>query len=489
MPRKGASSHRTKYSKRNTKHKSKDKKEEIEEEKKQQFANDQQQINPIQKRKPKDFGITCEVSKRIKDVEIEMEDEIDFEHLESKILEMEKNAVTNKELKFAFAQPTNWDNFSYEDNSEPQEDENDSRSQVSQRQHMISKTQEVWVNEEFEDDSENGKSINEKKTKGDNQTQKDLLNINNQSLVRNNMKKSEKVQLLEEVQEKMEISSEFANQQEVEAAIMQAWEKANENEKKEFKLKKEQAKQRKNENIEDMKLEQTKKEKAIQDMLDRGMSPNKIFQENKMGMSRSSIYNRKKKYDQNISLVERQPGSGRNPKLTELAEGFILGLIIANNTLKWGGIKEKLKQYFNIEISKKTIEKILNGYHILWTIPLWKPLLNPEIIKKRLKFCQDHQYKANFERWVFTDETHFWLKNSGEMRWIMKGEDYIQSTTKTGNLRINCYGAFSKHKKYSLSFFKENMDSKKNIYIYSMCKENYSRNYRIFRIRLYYLYG
>ena len=55
-------------------------------------------------------------------------------------------------------------------------------------------------------------------------------------------------------------------------------------------------------------------------MLDRGMSPNKIFQENKMSMSRSSIYNRKKKYDQNISLVERQPESGRNPKLTELAE-------------------------------------------------------------------------------------------------------------------------------------------------------------------------
>ena len=35
----------------------------------------------------------------------------------------------------------------------------------------------------------------------------------------------------------------------------------------------------------------------------------------------------------------------------------------------------------------------------------------------------------------------------------MKLEDYIQSTTKTGNQRINCYGVFSKHKKYSLSFF------------------------------------
>ena len=49
MPRKSANSHRTKSSKRNTKHKSKDKKD-IEEEKKQQFANDHEQINSIQKR-------------------------------------------------------------------------------------------------------------------------------------------------------------------------------------------------------------------------------------------------------------------------------------------------------------------------------------------------------------------------------------------------------------------------------------------------------
>ena len=35
---------------------------------------------------------------------------------------------------------------------------------------MINKTQEVWVIEEFENDSENGKSIKEKKIKGDNQT-------------------------------------------------------------------------------------------------------------------------------------------------------------------------------------------------------------------------------------------------------------------------------------------------------------------------------
>ena len=46
------------------------------------------------------FGITYEVRKRIKVVE--MEQEIDFEHLESEILEMGKNVVTNKELSFDF---------------------------------------------------------------------------------------------------------------------------------------------------------------------------------------------------------------------------------------------------------------------------------------------------------------------------------------------------------------------------------------------------
>ena len=52
--------------------------------------------------------------------------------------------------------------FSDEDDSESQEDENDSRSQVSQRKHLINKTQEVWVNKEFEDDLDNSQSVKKK---------------------------------------------------------------------------------------------------------------------------------------------------------------------------------------------------------------------------------------------------------------------------------------------------------------------------------------
>ena len=85
-----------------------------------------------------------------------MKKEIDFEHLESEILEMKKNVVTNKELNFAFAQPTNWDNFL------------DvkwlriSGSQVSQMENMINKIQELWVNKEFEDDLDNNQSVKNK---------------------------------------------------------------------------------------------------------------------------------------------------------------------------------------------------------------------------------------------------------------------------------------------------------------------------------------
>ena len=76
---------------------------------------------------------------------------------------MEKNVVRNKELKFAFAQPTNWDKFfSDEVDSKSQEDENDSRIQVSQREHLINKTQEVQVNVEFEDDLDNSQSVKKK---------------------------------------------------------------------------------------------------------------------------------------------------------------------------------------------------------------------------------------------------------------------------------------------------------------------------------------
>ena len=43
------------------------------------------------------------------------------------------------------------DKIYYEDDVESQKNENDLRSQRSYRKHMINKTQEVWVNEEFED--------------------------------------------------------------------------------------------------------------------------------------------------------------------------------------------------------------------------------------------------------------------------------------------------------------------------------------------------
>ena len=86
------------------------------------------------------------------DKNIEIEEEIDFEGLGFEVLEVEKILITNKEINFVFSQLINWSNFS-------DEDENDSRGQRSQRKHMTNKTQEVRVDKEFENDSENDKFI------------------------------------------------------------------------------------------------------------------------------------------------------------------------------------------------------------------------------------------------------------------------------------------------------------------------------------------
>ena len=41
---------------------------------------------------------------------------------------------------------------------------------------------------------------------------------------------------------------------------------------------------------------------------------------------------------------------------------------------------------------------------------LMKTVIKSRNNKQLLKFSQDHQYKANFEKWVFTDESNFWFK-------------------------------------------------------------------------------
>ena len=104
MPRRGANSHKTKPAKRNTQHKAKGKKEE----KKQQFANDQKKSILYKNRSQRILELFTKLEK-IKDVE--MEQDIDFEHLDSEIFDNWENVMTNKDLNFVFVQRTNLENF------------------------------------------------------------------------------------------------------------------------------------------------------------------------------------------------------------------------------------------------------------------------------------------------------------------------------------------------------------------------------------------
>ena len=126
--------------------------------------------------------------------------------------------------------------------------------------------------------------------------------------------------------------------------------------KKKFKQKREKAKEKyKREEI------RTKNENAIQDMLDRDMSLNKIFQENKIS-SLDSESIKKEVWSKYFFSWEEI--------LSDIKIKWIIWMINFLNNNRKERIKsqrKKLKQYFNIKI-KKIIKKLI-GHNIRWTIP------------------------------------------------------------------------------------------------------------------------
>ena len=64
--------------------------------------------------------------------------------------------------------------------------------------------------------------------------------------------------------------------------------------------------------------------------------------------------------------------------------------------------------------------------------PLMKTVIKSINNKTRLKFCQDHQYKTNFDKWVFTDQTHFWLKIPEKRDGLWKDRSILNQRQKQG---------------------------------------------------------
>ena len=116
---------------------------------------------------------------------------------------------------------------------------------------------------------------------------------------------------------------------------------------------------------------------------------------------------------------------------------------------------------FGVKVSENTINKVLHAHDIEWTKPILRPKSDERIKKSRIKFSKYYLYIVDNARYVYTDESHFYTKNSYSERWVFPGEEFHEEQRKSGNQWISVYGAISRKAKFALVYFTGNMDSKK----------------------------
>ena len=125
-------------------------------------------------------------------------------------------------------------------------------------------------------------------------------------------------------------------------------------------------------------------------------------------------------------------------------------------------IREKQFENFeDIKISVGTIYKKLKDNNFQWIVPSIISKNGPEQQKLRMYWFKRHKDR-NLEYVMYSDESTFYLKAPGGIRWTIKNEQYVVSRTKYTH-KINFWGAFSIKGKVDLYFFNRNLDT--NLYI------------------------
>ena len=155
----------------------------------------------------------------------------------------------------------------------------------------------------------------------------------------------------------------------------------------------------------------------IQSAIDRRISPYKAFKQSNSGLSLSTFYKKKKIYNEDNAFANRREESGRNPKLNEKLIGFILVVLFKDRKQTLASLVKILNDNFGVKVSEKTINKVLHAHNNEWTKPILIPKFDERMKKSRIEFCKYYLYIVDNARYVYTDEIHFYTKNS--IKWKM----------------------------------------------------------------------
>ena len=146
-----------------------------------------------------------------------------------------------------------------------------------------------------------------------------------------------------------------------------------------------------------------------------GKSSSNIYKSNLVNLSRSTIFERCKRYKED-SCFERKSVSGRKTKYIDEHIQYILNLINTDPSITSTQIREKLfEKIENIKISVGTIYKILKDNDFQWIARSIIPKNGPEQQKLRMNWCKRHKDR-NWDDIMFSDKWTVYLKAPGGMR-------------------------------------------------------------------------
>jgi transposase len=159
----------------------------------------------------------------------------------------------------------------------------------------------------------------------------------------------------------------------------------------------------------------------------------------------------------NLTDKER---SGRPRSTTDSQNGAIVKKASSGNRRKSvRGIASEFKESGSMFVSKSTIHRRLQEAGLKQLLPLKRPLLTDQHIKKRKMFASTNKNR-DWSGVVFHDEKKFILGPPKKRVWRKVGEIYIESQVKHA-LSINAHAAFGSHGEGNIVLFDESLTGSK----------------------------
>ena len=163
-----------------------------------------------------------------------------------------------------------------------------------------------------------------------------------------------------------------------------------------------------------------------------------------------------KQYHKTGQITKRKP-PGRLRKISGLVSTYLGKLVSSNKTISSNQIALKIKQKYNIQVSKYTIRRSLKRIDYKKKKAIKRPKLTEKHKDDRKKWCISNQNR-NWRDIIFSDEAKFQQHRNTLLYWNKSNNRVIKETIKHGP-QFNVWGAIHRNQKLPLFVFKENMNA------------------------------